>query len=164
MEEVVVGSRVACKELHPMVGILIINVHGEILLHKKQLTTTDLILWETPYLLQHAYEEQPPLTAKRFLDQHGLSGTLHEAFAVTSQQTIRRLIIAIIDTETQHAAINALHHDSLYRPMHEIMSDAQENPNSYSLWLRDSLDGVALYLKNFLKQSTMLMHRQQSEI
>lgn len=166
MKEVVVGSIVACEEvlLSPMISMLIINTHGEILLQKKRLATTNFILWETPYLLPHSQEEAALLTVERFLANHGFNGTAHEAFAFTSNQKARHIIIAIIEENALITASLDSYDGALYRSIHEIMIDAQENPNSYASWLHDSLDGVSLYLKNLLKQSTMLMHTRQSEM
>jgi hypothetical protein len=166
MEAFFVENSAWCNNIahSQIVGILIINAQGELLLRRKQQTKSLFTPWETPYLTTPLGQNAHTVTVMHFLATHGLTGSLHAAFSVIQDHTVRHFIIAVLDEMPHHTpAINVESIEFLYRPINEIISDAQNHPQTYALWLLDSLDGVALYLKNLLKQSTMLMKTEPSK-
>lgn len=151
------------------IGILVINDQYEMLLHKHSPGVTRRAVWETPFLLPRNITRGNPYDdAHLFLTNLGIDGELHEAFISppTSRQAtlanINHLIIALTsakttDLVTQHTTSQCIAFD-------QVIHDAHEHPESYALWFRNSLDGVALYLKNLLKQSRLRMPEQQVEL
>ncbi len=151
------------------IGILVINDQYEMLLHKISPTTAHHAVWETPYFLRHNTRLGNPYDAAHlFLTNLGIHGELHEAFTPSPIHRqaklihINHLIIALTsakttDLLTQNTASQCISFD-------HVIHDAHEHPESYALWFRNSLDGVALYLKNLLKQSRLPIPQQQVEL
>ncbi len=158
MKEKELAHVLRSSENEEYIGILIINDQGKILLHKAP-------QWETPYVLSHnPVLVKPREIAHHFLMALGIEAELHEAFISLAPHTldithrVDHLIIAITTTEnTEHLKqITA----SVWLPFEFVIDDAHEQPDTYAPWLRDSIDGVALYLKNLLKQSKLLAVQQ----
>ena len=144
------------------IGILVINDQRKILLHKSP-------IWESPYVLSH----NPALTKPREVAHHFLAtltieAELYEAFISpaarnsTTKHHVDHLIIAL--TSTHNSELLKQTTASVWLSFDFVLRDTHEHPDTYMPWLRDSLDGVALYLKNLLKQSKLLAVQQLAEL
>ncbi len=155
--------------MHENIGILVINNQSEMLLHKTQSTKPHHYVWEPPHLLQHdPLIEKPCDAAERFLVAVGIDGEVHEAFmsysmdSMGSLKKIDHLIIALTSVKSTELLKQKTAGECV--PFDYVLHDAHEHPDCYAWWFRESLDGVALYLKNLLKQSKLLSPHKQAEL
>ncbi|MBM3893656.1 hypothetical protein FJ365_04640 [Candidatus Dependentiae bacterium] len=158
MKEKELAHVLRSSENEEYIGILIINDQRKILLHKSP-------QWESPYVLSHnPVLAKPREVAHHFLTALAIEAELYEAFISPAKHTldimhhVDHLIIAIINTETTEH-INQIT-PSVWLPFEFVIHDVHEQPDTYAPWLCDSIDGIALYLKNLLKQSKLLAVQQ----
>ncbi len=139
------------------IGIFIINIKSNMLLHKKtEPTLVGEYLWEIPYLIYSDTDISPLDAAQDYLMGLGIECQLYEAFTLNAaqqpQMTARKgghVIIALAS-----AADSTLHFATdVYKWMavEAVLHDAHEHASHYAPWFRATLEGVALYLKNILK-------------
>lgn len=171
MKEVVAASHANNEELknQPPTGLFIINIAGELILQRKPFNHggSTTYRWESPHLPLLPTHETAHHAAQQLLDTLGIRAELHEAFTGSSGSSSPRnaqhgrVIIALTTTEGTDT-YRQTHTSSDCKPLALVVSDAHEHPQHYSPWLRTSLEGVELYLKNLLKQRTLHAHDQQS--
>lgn len=150
----------AKQQVVQAIGIFIINTKGELLLHKKTEQLMPLhYLWEIPYLVHYDKTLSHLDIAAHYLLQLGLTCQLHEAF------TLSRGGHVIIAFASQ--ADSVLHFATdVYKwmPLDDVVHGSHEQPSRYAPWLKAALEGVVLYVKNFLKnQSSQDSLQSQSE-
>lgn len=159
MKEKELAHVLRTSEHEAYIGILVVNDQREILLHQ----TSE---WESPYLLTHnPTTTKPGEVAHHFFATLAIEADIHEAFIsspLSNSSNICHLIIALTSTQNtnllkQKTAGACVSIDYLLYHVHDY-------PQKYANWLRESLDGVALYLKNLPKQSTLLAMQQQVEL
>ena len=144
------------------IGILVINNQREILLHKTP-------YWQSPYVLSHNPAlAKPREVAYHFMATLMIETEIYEAFITPTNRS------KSLNNNIDHLIITltSMHHNDLLKqttagvwlPFDFALRDAHERPDAYAEWLHKSLDGVALYLKNLLKQSKLLAVQQQVEL
>ena len=139
------------------IGIFIINPEGAMLLHKK----TDLLpseyCWEIPYLIHYETALSPLEAARNYLTHLGVFCQLYEAFTVHAHQYAGGLIrgkggrVIIARASTFAAFFHSATDVYAWMPIDEVVRDTHEHPARYAPWLRSSLEGVVLYLKDIIK-------------
>lgn len=158
MKEKELAHILRSSEDEEYIGILVINDQRKILLHKSP-------QWESPYVLSHnPVLAKPREVAHHFLTALTIEAELHEAFISPTARTfgithhIDHLIIALTAAENTERLQQTT--ASVWVSFDFALRDAHEQPDAYAPWLRESIDGVALYLKNLLKQSKLLAVQQ----
>jgi isopentenyldiphosphate isomerase len=135
------------------IGIFIINEKGEMLLQKKMNEKLQQ-QWDTPCFVHDDSVSSPRDAAQVYLKQLGIDCELYEAFGISpsyasgSASKGEHIIIGLtkssfVDVDTQAGTYKWAH-------IKRVLQDANEQSQHYAPWLRQSLEGVALYLKSYL--------------
>lgn len=144
-----------------VIALFVINDQGELLLHKKTASSEHQksYVWQTPYLINSDEGSQAQLAAQSYLSGLGITSQIHEVFTPTwsheknpQHEFVGKVLIALTDQNS--TAPYALQEDFKCLHLAHVINDAHENPNRYTPWFRNTLEGVALYLKNIIDKTT----------
>jgi len=145
--------------LHRSFGVFIVNSQGQMLIHKRAATKKYCAgLWSNA-CSSHPKpgEDTQEAAEKRLNDEMGISCQLHEAFPFIYNTDSEKnacdygyahLYIGISDSDP---IPNAQEFEAFkWVTLSDLLKDVHENPALYSQWFRLVVEGVALYIKNFL--------------
>jgi len=157
--------------LHRSFGVFIVNSQGQMLIHKRASTKKHCAgLWS------HACSSHPKpgeitkdAAQRRLAEEMGLACDLQEAFPFIYQADSKN---HPCDHGYTHLFIGICDDDPIPNPeefetfkwidLHVLLKDVHENPQCYTHWFRQVIEGVALYIKNFLatKKQTAPHHHE----
>lgn len=161
MKELVTGRQLGVKEhcSNPSFGLFIVTNNDQVILHKRPLTAehSSSYHWAPPRIRYDTQTQTPRSAAQDFLHQAAIEGQLHEAFtpgiAPTAVTDLGFLMIALTPAEGVERYCLATGTHSI--PLNQVLREIDETPQYYAPWLRKCLEGIALYLKNLRKNSTL---------
>ena len=140
------------------VGICVINESGKILL--RQIAPTVRRQWDLPHITYNQNQQTALQATDHYLQDLGLTCELHEVFTAQHNQPggasvatpIEQIVIAFPATAATELASSTTQY--LWTSIDTVLKDIQENPVQYAPWLRTIIEGIGLYLKNYLKNRT----------
>jgi len=142
-------------------GVFIINKNGEMLVQKRSKNKpTAAGLWENACSSSPKHDEKPEDAAHRRLrEELGFDCPLQEAFTFFFNESLRKYA-ASSGHEFYHVfiGISNQHPQPNYQEIEEIrwielnvlLHDINNNPWLYSHWFKETIDGVALFIKKIL--------------
>lgn len=153
--------------LHRSFGVFIINSQGNMLIHKRAQTKDHCSgLWS------HACSSHPKpgentkqAAQRRLKEEMGIVCDLQEAFPFIYQGESNN---RSCDHGYMHLFIGISDQEPIPNPeefeaykwieLHELLKDVNEHPGKYTHWFTLVIEGVALYIKNFLATKNLPQH------
>jgi len=157
--------------LHRSFGVFIVNSRGQMLIHKRASTKKHCAgLWSNACSSHPKPGESTKEAAqKRLKEEMGITCELDEAFPFIYHLAGNN---SPCDDGYAHLFIGVCDHDPLpneaefeafkWIDLGTLLKDVHENPQSYSPWFSMVIEGVALYIKNFLAQKNTALQQSNT--
>ncbi len=145
------------------IGMFIINEKGEMLLQKK---TNGLLehQWDAPCFVHDDLSASSREVASKYLKQLGIDCELYEAFGVGGIAATKGEHIIIGLTRTPHVNVGTQAGSYKWTHIKRVLQDVNEQSQNYAPWLRQSLEGVALYLKSYVSNLDNAQSQSYAEL